>query len=137
MTDLRAFIPYKLNYLNRIGANVTLFTTRTPTTFMPILEDVNITHPVVCMSGAALYDTQNQQYIAVESIDVETAKRVYAVLKKNRISPFVNQIHEDVLFTYNEHIDNEGERIYALSKRNASYCSYVPGPVPTDEVVYF
>ncbi len=133
----KGFIPYKLNYLNRIGANVTLFTTRTPTTFMPILEDVNITHPVVCMSGAALYDTQNQQYIAVESIDVETAKRVYAVLKKNRISPFVNQIHEDVLFTYNEHIDNEGERIYALSKRNASYCSYVPGPVPTDEVVYF
>ena len=49
----------------------------------------------------------------------------------------MNQIHEDVLFTYNEHIDNEGERIYALSKRNASYCSYVPGPVPTDEVVYF
>ncbi len=50
----KGFIPYKLNYLNRIGANVTLFTTRTPTTFMPILEDVKITHPVVCMSGAAL-----------------------------------------------------------------------------------
>ncbi|MDE6584234.1 MAG: HAD hydrolase family protein, partial [Anaeroplasmataceae bacterium] len=133
----RGFVQYKMNYLNRIGANVTLFTTRTPTTFMPLLEDVRITHPVVCMSGAALYDAVQQHYIAVETIDVETAEEVYQVLKKNNVSPFVNQIHEDVLFTYNESLDNDGERIYANDKKNAAYCSYVPGPAPKDEIVYF
>lgn len=133
----RGFMQYKMNYLNRIGANVTLFTTRTPTTFMPLLEDVKITHPVVCMSGAALYDAVHQHYIAAEMIDVKTAEEVYQVLKKNNVSPFVNQIHEDVLFTYNESLDNEGERIYADDKKNAAYCSYVPGPAPKDEIIYF
>ncbi|MDE7094857.1 MAG: HAD hydrolase family protein, partial [Anaeroplasmataceae bacterium] len=97
----RGFMQYKMNYLNRIGANVTLFTTRTPTTFMPLLEDVKITHPVICMSGAALYDAKQQHYIATEMIDVETSEEIYQVLKRNHISLFVNQIHEDVLFTYN------------------------------------
>lgn len=133
----RGFMQYKMNYLNRIGANVTLFTTRTPTTFMPLLEDVKITHPVVCMSGAALYDAGKLHYIATETIDAETAEEVYNVLRKNKISPFVNQIHEDVLFTYNESLDNEGERIYAEGKRNASFCCYIPGPAPKGEVIYF
>ncbi|MDE7106206.1 MAG: HAD hydrolase family protein [Anaeroplasmataceae bacterium] len=134
---IRGFMQYKMNYLNRIGTNVTLFTTRTPTTFMPLLEDVKITHPVVCMSGAALYDAKQEHYIAVEAIDIEPSEEVYQVLKKNNISPFVNQIHEDVLFTYNESLDNEGERIYAQDKKNAAYCSYVPGPAPKDEIIYF
>lgn len=133
----RGFMQYKMNYLNRIGANVTLFTTRTPTTFMPLLEDVKITHPVVCMSGAALYDSVNHHYLAVETIDVDTALEVYEVLNKNHISPFVNQIREDVLFTYNESLDNEGEKIYADGKRNAAYCSYVPGVAPKEEIIYF
>ncbi len=133
----RGFMQYKMNYLNRIGANVTLFTTRTPTTFMPLLEDVKITHPVVCMSGAALYDAVQQRYLAVETIDRITAEEIYQVLQQNHISPFVNQIEEDVLFTYNESLDNDGERIYAQSKKNAAFCSYIPGPAPKKEILYF
>lgn len=133
----RGFMQYKMNYLNRIGANVTLFTTRTPTTFMPLLEDVKITHPVVCMSGAALYDTVSHQYLAIETIDQQTAGEIYTILKQNHISPFINQIHENVLFTYNEGLDNEGERIYAEGKRNAPYCCYIPGPAPQEDVIYF
>lgn len=133
----KGFMQYKMNYLNRIGANVTLFTTRTPTTFMPLLEDVKITHPVICMSGAALYDSATQHYLAVEPIDVRTAEEIHAILKQIHVSPFINQIHDDVLFTYNESLDNDGERIYAAGKKNAAYCSYVPGPAPKEEVIYF
>lgn len=133
----KGYMQYKMNYLHRIGANVTLFTTRTPTTFMPLLEDVQITHPVICMSGAALYDAKKHHYLAVESIDEKTSEEIYAVLERKRISPFVNQIHEDVLFTYNVSLDNEGERIYAEGKRNAAFCSYVPMKAPKGEIVYF
>ncbi len=133
----KGFMQYKMNYLNRIGANVTLFTTRTPTTFMPLLEDVKITHPVICMSGAALYDAVNHEYLAVEEIDIDTSKKIQKLCKQNHISPFINQIQDDVLFTYNESLDNEGERIYARSKKNAAFCSYVPGPAPEKDVIYF
>ncbi|MDE7263309.1 MAG: HAD hydrolase family protein [Anaeroplasmataceae bacterium] len=133
----KGFMQYKMNYLNRIGANVTLFTTRTPTTFMPLLEDVKISHPVICMSGAALYDAVSHHYLALETIDEKTAEELFCVLERKRISPFVNQVHEDVLFTYNESLDNEGERIYAQGKRNAAFCSYVPTKAPKGEIVYF
>ncbi|MDE7161313.1 MAG: HAD hydrolase family protein [Anaeroplasmataceae bacterium] len=101
----KGFMQYKMNYLNRIGANVTLFTTRTPTTFMPLLEDVKITHPVICMSGAALYDAVNHEYLAVEEIDIDTSKKIQKLCKQNHISPFINQIQDDVLFTYNDSLD--------------------------------
>lgn len=133
----KGFMQYKMNYLHRIGANVTLFTTRTPTTFMPLLEDVSISHPVICMSGAALYDAVHHHYIALETIDETTSEEVFKVLERKKISPFVNQIHEDVLFTYNESLDNDGEKIYAEGKRNAAFCSYVPTKAPEGEIVYF
>lgn len=133
----KGYMQYKMNYLNRIGANVTLFTTRTPTTFMPLLEDVKINHPVICMSGAALYDTVEQKYIATEVISKEIAGKVRTLLKENGITPFINQIRDDVLFTYSESIDNPGERIYADSKKNASFCCYIPEQAPNEDVLYF
>lgn len=133
----KGYMQYKMNYLNRIKANVTLFTTRTPTTFMPLLEDVKISHPVICMSGAALYDTVEHRYLATETIPKEIAGRIRELLKDNGISPFINQVRENVLFTYSESIDNPGERIYAESKKNAPYCCFIPEPAPEGDVLYF
>lgn len=121
----KGFMQYKMNYLNRIGANVTLFTTRTPTTFMPLLNDVKINNPVICMSGACLYDTVNKKYLAYENIDKTTSLKLLDIIKNNNITPFINVINDDILYIYNESLDNEGEIIYANSKRNASYCNYI------------
>ncbi len=121
----KGFIQYKMNYLNRIGANVTLFTTRTPTTFMPLLNDVKINNPVICMSGACLYDTVNKKYLAYENIDEITSLKVLNIIKNNNITPFINVINDNILYIYNESLDNDGEIIYANTKRNAAYCNYI------------
>lgn len=121
----KGFMQYKMNYLNRIGANVTLFTTRTPTTFMPLLNDVKINNPVICMSGACLYDAANKKYLAYENIDEDISLRVLNIIRNNSITPFINVIRDDILYIYNESLDNEGEIIYANSKRNAPYCNYI------------
>lgn len=121
----KGFMQYKMNYLNRIGANVTLFTTRTPTTFMPLLNDVKINNPVVCMSGACLYDTVNKKYIDYENIDEESSLKLLDIIKKNNITPFINVINDNILYIYNESLDNDGEIIYANTKRNAPYCNYI------------
>lgn len=134
---IRGFMRYKMNHLASLGVNVTMFTTRTPTTFMPLLIDVKVNHPVICMSGAALYDTQKLKYLATEPIPREKAKQIAEILKSNHITPFVNMIEEDVLFTYCEHIDNLGEKIYADSKKNASYCNYIHAVAPDKDVLYF
>ena len=133
----KGYINYKMNDLYSKGANLTLFTTRTPTTFMPLLDDIHVNRPIICMSGAALYDTNALKYIASEKIDKDTATKVYNLLKENHISPFVNTIENDVLFVYNETIDNEGERLYANAKKNAAYGSFVLGKPNMENVVYF
>ena len=133
----KGYINYKMNDLYSKGANLTLFTTRTPTTFMPLLDDIHVNRPIICMSGAALYDTNALKYIALEKIDKDTATKVYNLLKENHISPFVNTIENDVLFVYNETIDNEGERLYAESKKNAAYGNYSFGKPNMENVVYF
>ncbi|MDE5715591.1 MAG: HAD hydrolase family protein [Anaeroplasmataceae bacterium] len=133
----KGFMQYKMNYLHRIHANVTLFTTRTPTTFMPLLEDVKVEHPIICMSGAALYDPKTCTYLFTEKISIEASERVKEILKEAHISPFINLIRNNVLFTYNESLDNEGEEIYAESKRNAGYCCYISQSAPKEEVLYF
>lgn len=134
---IRGFMQYKLNYLNHIGANVTLFTTRTPTTFMPLLDDVRINHPIVCMSGAALYDAKEKRYVAYQAIEESVANKVRLVLKEHQVTPFINRIENNVLFTYCESLDNEGERIYAEGKRNAGYCCFINEEAPSSEVLYF
>ncbi len=134
---IKGFMQYKLNYLHQIKANVTLFTTRTPTTFMPLLQDVKISHPIVCMSGAALYDAEAKRYLAYEAIEADIANRVREILKENGSTPFINRIENDVLFTYCASLDNLGEQNYAESKRNASYCCYLQEEAPASDVLYF
>ena len=133
----KGYINYKMNDLHSKGANLTLVTTRTPTTFMPLLDDISISHPIVCMSGAAIYDTKSYKYLDYLPIEKETSEKIIKLLKEYGISPFVNKIENDVLFVYSESLENEGEELYANSKKNAAFGSYVNGLPNLEDVVYF
>ena len=135
--NFKGFMQYKLNYLNRIKTNVTLFTTRTPTTFMPLLNNVKISHPVICMSGAALYDTVNFKYLALENIEEKLASNVLKLLKAEKVHPFVNQVVDDVLFTFYNGPLNEAASKYVLDKKNQKFNSLIPGECLKGEILYF
>lgn len=133
----KGFSRYKLNHLTSLGMNVTLFTTRTPATFMDLLTDVSVSHPIVCMSGAALYDAKEKTYLESLPFSLDLSRRLRAEFSKMKITPFVNIIQNDVLYIYLNHVDNEGERRYMESKKNAAYCSFVFEDAPEAEVLYF
>lgn len=133
----KGYINYKMNDLYSKGANLTLVTTRTPTTFMPLLDDIHVNHPIVCMSGAALYDTKTLKYLALEKIAKEDAIKISKLLNKNGISPFINTVENDLLFVYNESLTNDGEILYAESKKNAAYGNYSYTKPNMDNVIYF
>ena len=133
----KGFIQYKMNDLYSKEANLTLFTTRTPTTFMPLLEDINVNRPIVCMSGAALYDAKTLKYLALEKLDKDVAVGINKLLNEHGISPFINTVEHDVLFVHNEELNNEGEVLYAESKKNVAYGNYSYKAPNMDNVVYF
>ena len=131
------FIKYKLNALTFDGINFTLCTTRTPTNFMYVLDDVKINHPVVCMCGAALYDTKSLSYLDTEPIGAEVSSVLDNILDNYGVSPFKNYIINDVLNIYNKRIDNKGEALYMSSVKNAPYCSFFLGDYQGSAPVLF
>ena len=50
------FAKFTLNSLSFAGANISLLTTKTPAFLIPMLQDVQLNCPIICMSGSALYD---------------------------------------------------------------------------------
>lgn len=124
---IKGFMNYKLNKVTDAGINTTLFTTRIPSTFMYLLDTVQISHPVVCMSGAALYDTKSNKYLYTDCISYELSNEVDTVLSKLDVTPFKNYIIDDVLYTYISSIDNDGERAFYEEKKNAQYSNMILG----------
>ena len=134
---IKGFMNYQLNHMAHIGANCTLFTTRTPTTFMHLLNDVEIRHPIICSSGAALYDAKKLKYLYKEEIPLEVEKKLDEYLKNMNVTPFKNYIVDDVLYIYVKNIDNTGERLYYESKKNAPYCTVSTSHEPEQDVLYY
>lgn len=56
---MNGYNSYKANHLVADGANISYYSTRTPISLMKMLDGVTLNYPVVCMSGAALYDTKS------------------------------------------------------------------------------
>lgn len=136
--SFRGYLGYKLNSFKEQGLNYTFFTTRTPATFMNIAETYNLKWPIICMSGAALYDPLNKHYLATAPFSVLESNHIRELLKLENVSPFINVIENDVHYIYSEGINNEAEALYEREKKNASYVNYVSGSLANDrEVLYF
>lgn len=135
--QINGFNAFKVNDLLYIGTNITYFSTRTPVSLMPIIGDAKLNIPVICMSGAALYDVNNKKFLYVENLDIDVSVRIKEFFKMRNISPFYNLVIDDVLYTYNEKLNNDGEKIYAKNRKNSAYGCYIPGEYPhTKDVCY-
>ncbi len=131
---IKGYMNYKLNKVYDLGINTTFFTTRAPHTFMHLLDDVNINNPIICMSGAALYDAKSLKYIYQEKIDNDVVKKIDKILNENNVSYFKNTIIDDSLnITYN--MLDDVSRLYYDSKKNIKYANIYKGC--HDETLYY
>ena len=130
------YINYTLNNLAYYKANICLFTTKTPTTLIPMFNNVKLNAPILCMSGAALYDTNNKKYLYEEKIKSDVANKIRNSLEEKGITPIVNLIDENVLYTYCECANNEMMKVYFDERRNSAYSCFVPHKAPYADVLY-
>jgi len=137
MDKLVGYMNYKLNNMVYLGANCTLFTTRPPSSFMHILDDLQVNNPIICCGGAAVYDYKNLTYLYKEEIPYADSKELDLLLDSLNVTPFKNYIVDDVLHIYCKKIDNIGEKLYADSKKNAPYCSFDLGEFTKNQNVLY
>lgn len=128
---------YKLNSMIFKKMNCTMYTTRMPATFMYILDDLKLNNPIVCCSGAALFDPINLKYLRTETIKYEDSVVIDNYLNTLDVTPFKYYIIQDVMNIFVEKIDNIGENLYANKYKNAAYCNFTFGPNPNKDDVLF
>ncbi len=128
---------YKLNNMIDLGCKMTCFTTRTPITLKNMLGEITFEQPVICMSGAALYDMNTLKYLYVCNLDGDVVKELNQIFKNENVSPFINIISNDVLYTYNEKLNHEAEITYANNRKNSAYGAFIEGMYPQDKEVCY
>lgn len=77
------------------GALFSVATARTPATVGPLLKDVECTLPLIVMTGAAIWDRTDNQYIHASFHREATAKRLVDLYRKYGLGTFIYILGED------------------------------------------
>ncbi|KAF5082660.1 HAD hydrolase family protein [Acetobacterium wieringae] len=133
--EISSYSRIKLNTMIRQGALITIATTRSAETLLPLLEGVEIKVPVIMMNGAVWYDLQKRSYLSCKKMNPEVAKQLIDVFEKRELNCFTHTIINDVLHVYYTRLINPVEEKIYHSKKRLPEQSYVCGEVPNDQSV--
>jgi len=125
--ELSGYTKHKLNHLIRHGANITVATTRTPSTLFQALNGVSFNLPLIIMKGAALYDIKKQEYLETKPICQEDRTILESYFEKEKKSVFAYSVIDDVLTVFNGPISNLAERYYYEQHKKDFYKNHVRG----------
>lgn len=95
--------PHSVELLNASIAEKKLFsvaTARTPATVGPILERVNVSLPLVVITGAALWNPHTHVYSDVRKIGIEQVRKLLNIYSDTDTSSFLFTLEKDVIDIY-------------------------------------
>ena len=77
------------------GAMFSVATARTPATVGPLMKDVDCLLPLIVMTGAAIWDRNENRYHHASFHAEETARRLADLYRRHKLSAFVYTLGED------------------------------------------
>ena len=141
LTKKEKLTPYSLVEMNRLideGAMFTVSTNRTPASLKESIGLIHIKLPVIVMDGAALYDIENNSYLATIPIPPEECEDLGRIFDEAGINVFANVIVDDLLVIYYEKLTNEAQKNIYEKLHRSPYRNYVRRkPGVEDAVTYF
>ncbi|PKM75412.1 MAG: hydrolase, partial [Firmicutes bacterium HGW-Firmicutes-17] len=133
--EISSYSRIKLNTMTKQGALITIATTRSVETLLPLLDGVEMNVPIIIMNGAAQYDLKKRTYLACKKMKANTARQIIDVFEKRDLNCFTHTIINDVLHVYYTRLINPVEEKIYHSKKRLPEQSYVCGVVPNDQSV--
>ena len=131
-----------INQLIDDGMLFTIATARTPATVVELMKEVNISLPVILMTGALLYDIKSNKYLHISSFDTDVSARLIDVIAGYGISPMVYYVDNSVLcVNYRRPITNR-QRYFIAQRNGTPFKKYVevkehPTAPPTTVLIFF
>lgn len=123
--SLSGYTKIKLGELLEDGCAITLATSRTPSTLLPIVKDLTFSLPMVVMNGAALYDCKTQTYSHCCFMNQKCVEELIALSNQYQFNLFQHSIHHHILHSYYNDFQSEIEKIYYHAMRKLPYHSYI------------
>lgn len=133
LNDDGVISPYskvKLKQLLEQGANITIATYQTPSTFLHKLKEIPFTLPIITMNGAATFDLATQEYHNCKEISEEAFHQIEEVMVQHNINVFTHAIIHHMLHVYYGKFQNPVEEDYYHAMRKTPYKTYVYGRIP-------
>lgn len=112
-----------LNELMAQGMQFTVATARSIASAKQILQDLNLTLPIVLMNGVCIYDLKKQEYLNVERLSRSSIDALMEVIVTNQLKGFVYTVKDGTLATYYEDLNTKAlhdfyqERVDLYRKR--------------------
>lgn len=127
---MTAYTRIRLTQLAERGANIAIVTDRTPASFLPLLDGVQMRLPVVCLDGAALYDVKSARYSGLRAMPEQAARAVAAAFEKAGRGCFIYSVVRDMMHVYYGDFLNPAEETFYEQLYASPHEAYVCGPLP-------
>lgn len=100
----------KFNQMVDQGANIVLTSSKSPLEILPAISGLQVNHPIVCMSGAVLYDKANDLYCYDNPLSLEATVAITRILDDYLINRYTYSLIHDFLHIYHHGFTNEAEK---------------------------
>ena len=122
---LSSAVLFRLQNLYREGANICLMSKHAPTIQTAQLNGIKITVPMIVMDGAAIYDPNENVYLATTNIQPSSSRWLMKRLESLEISSFVYTVHRDHNCIYHHGRMTELEHTVYRYLRRSPYRYYL------------
>ncbi|MEG0377334.1 MAG: HAD hydrolase family protein, partial [Eubacterium sp.] len=130
--SISTYAEFQLNKMIEAGAWFTIVTDRTPATFVPMVENIELNLPVIAMNGAVLYDVKDQSYSFSVPMEREVSDLVEAVFARDQCNCFVHAIINETMHIYYGDFKNVPEERFYHERRKTPHKNYIFGQLPDD-----
>ncbi len=104
------------------GALFSVATARTPATVGPLLKDVDCTLPLIVMTGAAIWDRNDNRYMHASFHNEATARRLVELFQRHNLCTFIYILGEDnVIHIYHLGEMSPLERVFMEERLSTPY----------------
>ncbi len=116
---LSEFALKKLKQILESGILFTVASARSVASMRPILRDLPFSLPVIEFNGAFISDLKTGLHRTVQSIDSGLTQKIFSIIRRNGLWPFISGFNGEKDCLYYQKIDNNGMAWYLRDRTQA------------------
>ena len=115
----------ELNRLIDSGLKFTVSTIHTPARVTDLMKGVKLKLPLIVMDGAAIYDLNKKDYMAVEYLPDYACNTCERMIAQRGMNCFVNIMYDETVLIFYGDLENLAEKDHFNRHREAPYRNYI------------